>query len=151
MMRIRIGAKFPSNISPVVCIDVLNSIVNHRLRRDGCLPTPTDVQDTVKGLSSGRCTRTMYIHVWVNERQQMNTMLQRSQYKPPNKKKLNKKTKDFFDTLKTKKTKDACSICLKENFKGVILPCGHLFHKSCIKKACQYDKRCPNCRKPIKA
>ena len=150
MLRIRVAGKFPSNIYPQVMKDLLVQIVYHRISESGYVPDEHEIQQTIKNISHGRCTRQMFVHIWINNEIEMNTVRHRSQYKPPEKKKLKKKTKDFLDTLKVKKTKESCSICLKQKFKGVVLPCGHIFHKSCIKKACQYDKRCPNCRKPIK-
>ena len=151
MLRIKIGAKFPSNIHPNVMKDILLSIINNRISTNGYLPDASDIQRTVKSISNGRCTRQMYVFLWINEQIQINTLTHRSQPKLPKKKKLKKKTKDFFDKLKKVKTKESCSICLKEGFKGIKLPCGHVFHKTCIKKACQYDKRCPNCRSSITA
>jgi len=149
MLRVKIGAKFPSRMPPTVMRDILMSIVADRLDTNGILPDQRDVQRSISRISDERCTRSMYVHVWVNEQTQINTLQHRSRPKPKPKKKLTKKTKDFFDTLPKVSCKDACSICLKEKFKGVRLPCGHVFHKSCIKKSCQYDKRCPNCRKEI--
>lgn len=150
MLRIRIGGKFPSNIYPQIMKDLLFNIVTHRINQSGYVPDQTEIQQSIKRFSTGRCIKQMYIHLWITDEIEINTVRHRSQYKPPDKKKLKKKTKDFFDALKVKNTKECCSICLKKKFKGVVLPCGHIFHKSCIKKACQYDKRCPNCRQTIK-
>ena len=149
MLRVKIGAKFPSNMSPALACNLLYSIAHQRLNNGGYLPENSEIQRYVKEVCSTRCTRQFYVHVWISNRQQMTTSLRRSEYKPPEKKKLKKKTKDMFDKLPKVKSKEACTICLKERFTGVKLKCGHVFHKNCIKKACQYDKRCPNCRVSI--
>ena len=149
MLRVKIGAKFPSNLSPASAIDLLYTIVYQRLETSGYLPEASEIQRHVKNICEDRCTRQFYVHVWISNQQQMTTSLRRSEYKPPNKKRLTKKTKDMFDRLPKIKTKEVCSICLKKGFTGVKLKCGHVFHKKCIKKACQYDKRCPNCRTSI--
>lgn len=149
MQRIKVEGKFPSHLYPVVMKDILISIINHFVQTKGYVPDRNEIQQVIKGISNGRCTTQIFVFIWINNEIQMNTARHRSQYKPPSKKKLNKKAKDFFDKLKKVKSNSSCSICLKEKFKGVQLSCGHVFHKSCIKKACQFDKRCPNCRKKI--
>eukprot|EP00933_Yihiella_yeosuensis_P060612 TRINITY_DN63360_c0_g1_i1.p1 TRINITY_DN63360_c0_g1~~TRINITY_DN63360_c0_g1_i1.p1 ORF type:complete len:490 (-),score=87.63 TRINITY_DN63360_c0_g1_i1:408-1877(-) len=46
----------------------------------------------------------------------------------------------------------SCSICLCEFTDGVIvrrLPCGHHFHRRCVDKWLQRNKRCPLCMHPV--
>ena len=48
---------------------------------------------------------------------------------------------------------ESCSICLcdfKEKDNCIVLPCGHCYHKSCIKKWICKKQTCPSCRKKIK-
>ena len=55
------------------------------------------------------------------------------------------KNKDKFST---KLIEEDCSICLI-NYKNAsilkLLPCGHIFHKKCIKKWLVKNDKCPNC------
>ena len=40
-----------------------------------------------------------------------------------------------------------CSICLKENVADYMrLPCGHVYHTSCIMRWKKIKKQCPYCR-----
>ena len=72
------------------------------------------------------------------------------------------KHKKEIDTIKHNyMDKYICCICLdsngeliikkQKNYK-IITPCGHIFHKQCLKKLLQtdYSKKCPNCRQKIK-
>eukprot|EP00931_Biecheleriopsis_adriatica_P103463 TRINITY_DN78293_c0_g1_i1.p1 TRINITY_DN78293_c0_g1~~TRINITY_DN78293_c0_g1_i1.p1 ORF type:complete len:1051 (-),score=236.34 TRINITY_DN78293_c0_g1_i1:44-3169(-) len=46
-----------------------------------------------------------------------------------------------------------CSICLEEDCELsslCILPCGHLFHTSCVKDVLRVQQFCPECRSPVK-
>ena len=87
MLRVKIGAKFPSRMSPTVMRDILMSIVADRLDTNGILPDQRDVQRSISRISDERCTRSMYVHVWVNEQTQINTLQHRSRPKPKPKKK----------------------------------------------------------------
>lgn len=45
-----------------------------------------------------------------------------------------------------------CSLCLEPMTKKnitIALPCGHIFHTSCIKDALRHNKKCPMCRRVI--
>ncbi len=150
MLRVKVSAKFPCTMQPEVMKDLLASVCFAYVERHGYLPDDAEIQTTVRLLNiGGRCTRQMFIFLWISDEVATNTAVHRSEYKAPDKKKLKKKQKDYFNKLKKVKTKATCTICQKKGFRGVVLPCGHVFHKSCIKKALQYDKRCPNCRKTI--
>lgn len=77
--------------------------------------------------------------------------------------KLDPLSTDIFDTFKevefsdlknhTKiEISDNCSICLsgftEENKKALIMPCGHYFHKPCIKEwLTKYHYKCPICKR----
>ena len=42
-----------------------------------------------------------------------------------------------------------CVICLSNLFDIVVLPCGHIFHKKCIKKWLSFSSNCPICREQV--
>ncbi len=47
------------------------------------------------------------------------------------------------------KSNKECSICVNSFIKSEIiyqLPCGHIFHKNCLKPWLGHSKQCPNCR-----
>lgn len=62
-------------------------------------------------------------------------------------------SKDEFNKYKYVKCDNcSCSICL-ENIKSFAtkIPCGHLFHKKCIKNwLCNENVKCPLCRKDVR-
>ena len=43
-----------------------------------------------------------------------------------------------------------CAICL-ESFEIATIPCGHVFHETCIKKWHSANKECSQCRKKCKS
>ena len=43
---------------------------------------------------------------------------------------------------------ETCSICQEEAFRTV-LPCGHVFHMTCLLSMNPHRLRCPNCRDPL--
>ena len=46
---------------------------------------------------------------------------------------------------------DNCSICLDEWYAPIeILPCGHVFHRGCLKKWFAMRTMCPVCKDPIR-
>ncbi len=53
----------------------------------------------------------------------------------------------YFDLKTSDEKKDKCVICLEAHKGSLILKCGHLFHKSCIRKQIfRRDGRCALCR-----
>lgn len=54
-------------------------------------------------------------------------------------------TKDDID-----KNSDYCAICWDEMESARKLPCGHLFHNSCLRSWLEQDTSCPKCRTSIK-
>ena len=43
-----------------------------------------------------------------------------------------------------------CIICIEETDKGIVLPCGHVYHEKCIRVWMNKNKTCPICRVVIK-
>jgi E3 ubiquitin-protein ligase RNF4 len=60
---------------------------------------------------------------------------------------------DSMDDGPTQSVKISCPICLKSIIgrQPVSTICGHLFCKQCIKAALQTAKKCPKCKKTLKA
>jgi hypothetical protein len=51
--------------------------------------------------------------------------------------------------LSNSQLKKDCSICFnnfQKELKGCVLPCGHIYHESCIKEWLKIDHVCPTCR-----
>uniref|UniRef100_A0A672LDD8 Autocrine motility factor receptor b n=1 Tax=Sinocyclocheilus grahami TaxID=75366 RepID=A0A672LDD8_SINGR len=44
---------------------------------------------------------------------------------------------------------DRCAICLEKMYTAYKLPCGHLFHKSCLHSWLEQDMSCPTCRMSV--
>ena len=45
---------------------------------------------------------------------------------------------------------DDCAICWDEMNSARTLPCGHLFHNSCLRSWLEQDTSCPTCRTSLK-
>ncbi|MAJ82107.1 MAG: hypothetical protein CMF41_04250 [Legionellales bacterium] len=155
MIRVRMKGRFPSDMQAGHMKACLRNIVHLFLGENHYLPSENAIQSEicrVLGVQRRDCVMIMYMFMWISVDEEIRTVMNRSMSENNNikKKKLTKKQKDGFKSLKVKKCKGPCTICLGENFKGVKLPCGHEFHKSCIKKSFSYNKKCPNCRKEIK-
>lgn len=48
------------------------------------------------------------------------------------------------------KNSDDCPICWDKMETGRKLPCGHLFHNSCLRSWLEQDTSCPTCRKSLR-
>lgn len=153
-IRVMVQGKFPLVCEGrELCITeqkvFLHSLVTNVIMIEGYVPDTFMLQKLIQDIyecAPSDCKRKIVVFVYINEQIQTNTALRYSEYKHPDKKKLDKEEKDRFDKLKKIKTSGTCSICLKQGFVGIQLACGHVFHKSCIKKAFQYQKKCPNCK-----
>ncbi|XP_073692170.1 E3 ubiquitin-protein ligase AMFR-like isoform X1 [Garra rufa] len=44
---------------------------------------------------------------------------------------------------------DRCAICWEKMYTAYKLPCGHLFHKSCLRSWLEQDLSCPTCRMSV--
>ncbi|XP_048040571.1 E3 ubiquitin-protein ligase AMFR isoform X2 [Megalobrama amblycephala] len=44
---------------------------------------------------------------------------------------------------------DRCAICWEKMYTAYKLPCGHLFHKSCLRAWLEQDMSCPTCRMSV--
>uniref|UniRef100_A0A673MB48 Autocrine motility factor receptor b n=1 Tax=Sinocyclocheilus rhinocerous TaxID=307959 RepID=A0A673MB48_9TELE len=44
---------------------------------------------------------------------------------------------------------DRCAICLEKMYTAYKLPCGHLFHKSCLRSWLEQDMSCSTCRMSV--
>mmetsp|Transcript_24808 Transcript_24808/g.43685 ORF Transcript_24808/g.43685 Transcript_24808/m.43685 type:complete len:153 (+) Transcript_24808:29-487(+) len=44
-----------------------------------------------------------------------------------------------------------CSICMERSAEGLILPCGHIFHRQCVERWLKNRTNCPNCRREVRA
>jgi|TARA_B100001142_G_scaffold327102_1_gene383981 hypothetical protein len=149
-----VQAKFPLQCKGIE-LDVtqqkilLQNLIGNVIMMEGYVPDTLLLQRLIQDIyecTKQECRRRIVSFFYINEQVQTNTAMRYSEYKHPDKEKLNKEEKDRFDKLKKVKTSGTCSICLKEGFRGVQLACGHVFHKQCIKKAFQYQKKCPNCK-----
>eukprot|EP00163_Fabomonas_tropica_P003781 TRINITY_DN13346_c0_g1_i2.p1 TRINITY_DN13346_c0_g1~~TRINITY_DN13346_c0_g1_i2.p1 ORF type:complete len:545 (+),score=21.08 TRINITY_DN13346_c0_g1_i2:548-2182(+) len=44
---------------------------------------------------------------------------------------------------------DACAICREVMPSAKVLPCGHMFHRSCLRSWLENQQSCPTCRQPL--
>lgn len=154
MIRVRCEGKFPPDMDVARMKRVLSGIVHDYLSTNRCLPSSRFIQNQICDLlvvSASECSVTIHFFIWITVQEELRTVLNNSMLENGRKKQsLSKKEKLYFKNKKRKKCKGTCTICLKEGFRGIVLDCGHEFHRKCIQKQYSYNKSCPNCRKPIK-
>lgn len=59
------------------------------------------------------------------------------------------RVENVTSTFESVPCKDTCAICYDEMLQGIVLPCGHQYHKDCISPWIHKHFTCPTCRQSI--
>ena len=156
MECVRVKANFPDHVPFFIARTIMHDFVVSSLEEFKVAPTNEQLQHYItRKYNEYKCDLPYCTLITLTMEEAMNTVSSRSlsEYKAPIKKrKLS--TCERKDLKKYKvvhiPSNAFCEICQYNIVKNLYkLPCGCIFHGKCMKKALEYQNKCPLCYKPV--
>ena len=156
MECVRVKAKFPEHVPFYIARMVMHDYVVDSLEEFKVAPTDEQLQHYItRRYKEDECILPYCTLVTLTVQEAMNTVSSRSMatYQAP----IKKRKLTTTERKDIKKFKSVhippnafCEICQYDIKRGLYtLPCGCMFHGKCIRKALEYQARCPLCYKDV--
>lgn len=153
--------RVPNKIDRIRAINRLEGFIYSHLDEFGCLPRDDSIKTHISEWSElSNDSIVINLMVQLTDAQAIKTASDRSEFKHPDPKDIDRKTKRKLRKISKRKRSESedepvhkkikecrCPICLEDidTKKNITLSCDCVFHYTCIKKWLSCKKICPTC------